>query len=137
MRAALPPYTQVLNGNPIDFSDAKKALNHITYRKECVQVKNDTALTAKGICFAYKRCSAKNHFALIHNRNFVCGFQNAVHSVAADNNSYSLLTVELRNYIYKVLCRYGIKLRNRLIKNKQIRFGSKHRSKRNNLLCAA
>ena len=55
IRAALPPYTQVLNGNPIDFSDAKKALNHITYRKECVQVKNDTSLTAKGICFAYKK----------------------------------------------------------------------------------
>ena len=55
MKAALPPYTQVFKGNPIDFREAKRAVGEITFKDRKTESKNDSALTVKGICFTYKR----------------------------------------------------------------------------------
>ena len=55
MKAALPPYTQVFKGNPIEFREAKRAVSGLIYKDGIIASKNEAATTVKGICFTYKK----------------------------------------------------------------------------------
>ncbi|MCH5317668.1 MAG: ATP-binding cassette domain-containing protein [Eubacterium sp.] len=55
MKAALPPYTQAFKDNPIDFREAKRAADALTYKIRKSVTKNDEGPTVKGICFTYKK----------------------------------------------------------------------------------
>ena len=55
MKAALPQYTQVLRGNPIDFREAKREISDLIYKKRQIERQSDDATTVKGICFTYKK----------------------------------------------------------------------------------
>lgn len=55
MQLALPQYTQVFKGNPVQFSAAKKTVAKLKYREKVEREKSGAALTAKGLCFTYKR----------------------------------------------------------------------------------
>ena len=55
MKAALPPYTQVLRGAPIDFRAAKKSVGGLIYKDRINRTKNNEAITVKGMCFTYKK----------------------------------------------------------------------------------
>lgn len=55
MKAALPPYTQVFRGNPIDFREAKRAAYELICKEKEIAGKNDNTITVKGICFTYKK----------------------------------------------------------------------------------
>ncbi len=55
MKLAMPQYTQVLDGNPVRFSSAKKAAAHLKFKRMPEYAKNGNALSVKGLCFTYKR----------------------------------------------------------------------------------
>ena len=55
MKAALPPYTQVFQGNPIDFREAKRVAGELTYKDRKTAEKNENAISVKEICFTYKK----------------------------------------------------------------------------------
>lgn len=55
MKLALPQYTQVFQGNPIDFVSAKRAVSALRYKACVPSCKMDASLVVKGLCFTYER----------------------------------------------------------------------------------
>ena len=55
MKSALPQYTQVLKGNPINFREAKREIADLVYKNRETKGEADKAIAVKGICFTYKK----------------------------------------------------------------------------------
>ena len=64
MKCALPQYTQVFEGNPLNFAQAEKQVGRLIYKDFIPRKNNGESVCVKGICFTYKKGAPDVFFGL-------------------------------------------------------------------------
>lgn len=97
-KSVLPAYTQVLSGAPIDFITAKKQIYDVEFAENQIDCNkdNEKALSAKNLCFAYKKEQKNVLFRL----NF-CAYRGRINAVVGANGSGKTTLLKILSGIYK------------------------------------
>ena len=82
MKCALPQYTQVFEGNPIDFSLAKSRVGELSYNAVNELPKSENAISVKRICFTYKKGTPDVFYDLDYNAQ-----RGKINAVIGENGS--------------------------------------------------
>lgn len=97
-KSILPAYTQVLSGAPIDFITAKKHISDAEFSENQIDdvEKNEKAIIAKNLCFAYEKRQNNVLFRL----NF-CAYKGRINAVIGANGSGKTTLLKILSGIYK------------------------------------